>query len=125
MSQNPEIKGYCPVAYFLADKPLEGNPEFNAMHQGKLYHFVSEQAKCEFEENPARFVPAYGGRCAFGMSIEKELEPCPRNFKIIDDRLYLFLRNDETDALELWNREDEAKCIANANNHWKSLQSAN
>ena len=124
MSQSPEIQGYCPVAYFLADEPLEGKPEFNATHKGKLYYFVSEDAKNEFTKNPDRYVPAFGGQCAFGMSIEKELEPCPRNFKIIDDRLYLFLHNEETDAFQLWNKEDESKCLLNANNHWASLQTS-
>ena len=125
MSQSPEIQGYCPVAYFLADKPLEGKPEFNATHNDKLYYFVSDDAKKEFEKNPDKYVPAFGGQCAFGMSIEKEFEPCPKNFKIIDDRLYLFLHNDETDALELWNKEDESKCLSNANKNWTSLQSSN
>lgn len=125
MTQSPEIKGYCPVAYFLADEPLKGKPEFNATHNGKRYHFVSEDAKQEFEKNPDKYVPAFGGHCAFGMSIEKEFEPCPQNFKIIDDRLYLFLHNDDTDARELWNKEDEAKCLANANQHWASRQASN
>lgn len=89
-----------------------------------MYYFVSEEAKHEFEKNPGKYVPAFGGQCAFGMSIEKEFEACPRNFKIIDDRLYLFLHNDDTDALELWNKDDEAKCLANANHHWNALQQA-
>ena len=124
MNQSPEIQGYCPVAYFLASEPLEGRPEIHAAHDGKVYYFVSEDAKQEFEQQPDRYVPAFGGRCAFGMSIEKEFEPCPRNFKIIDDRLYLFLHDDDTNALELWNREDEARCLASANHHWSNLQQA-
>lgn len=124
MTQSPEIKGYCPVAYFAVGKPLEGSPEFSATHAGKLYHFVSAEAKQEFESNPDKYVPAYGGLCAFGMSIDKEFEVCPKNFKIIDGRLYLFLHNDDTDALALWNKENEAKCLANADRHWASLQNA-
>ena len=27
---------------------------------------------------------------------------------------------DDADALELWNNEDEAKCLANAHRHWES-----
>lgn len=121
-SQTPELKGYCPVAYFAVGKPVEGRPKFSSMHNGKTYYCVSEEAKQEFDSNPDRYVPSYGGLCAFGMSIEKEFEPSPTNFKIINDRLHLFLKNDDTDALELWNREDEAKCVANADRHWAARQ---
>ncbi|GAB4152711.1 MAG: hypothetical protein Tsb009_28730 [Planctomycetaceae bacterium] len=119
-NDSPELEGYCPVAYFAAGEPMKGDPQFSSIHEGKLYHFVSEEARQEFNKNPDSYLPAYGGQCAFGMSIDKEFEACPTNFKIIDGRLYLFLKNDETDALKLWNEEDEAKCIANAEKHWLS-----
>lgn len=122
--QTAELKGYCPVAYFALGKPLEGDSQFSSSYEGKLYQFVSEEAKAEFDLHPDKYVPAFGGRCAFGMSIEKEFESCPTNFKIIDERLHLFLKNDETDALELWNNEDEIKCLNNANQYWKKLQPA-
>lgn len=119
-SLKPEINGHCPVAYLAIGEAAAGDPEFSSTHNGKLYHFVSAEAKQEFDNNPEQYVPAFGGLCAFGMSIEKELEPDPANFKIIDGKLYLFLKTDDTDALELWNKEDEAKCLANANRYWSS-----
>tara|TARA_R110002096_G_scaffold227921_6_gene417313 strand:+ start:324 stop:704 length:381 start_codon:yes stop_codon:yes gene_type:complete len=126
MSQThaPELGGYCPVAYFAVGEAMEGKPEFSSTHNSKVYYFVSEAAKQEFDENPEKYVPAYGGLCAFGMSIEKEFEPCPMNFKIIDGKLYLFLKTDDTDALELWNREDESKCIAHADRNWAARTTA-
>lgn len=119
-NQTPELQGHCPVAYFALGKAIQCDSQFTSTHDGKLYHFASEEAKQEFDQNPDKYVPAYGGLCAFGMSIEKEFEPCPTNFKIIDDKLHLFLKNKDTDALALWNKEDEAKCLANANRHWAS-----
>ena len=126
MSQNqtPALQGYCPVAYFAVGKAVEGKPEFTSTHGGQVYQFVNADAKQAFDREPDRYTPAYGGLCAFGMSIEKEFEACPKNFKIINDRLYVFLKNEETDALELWNQEDEAKCLVNADRHWSSRQAA-
>lgn len=124
MPESLQLKGFCPVAYFVAGEALEGDEKFSASHDNKLYYFVSEEAKQEFEKNPAKYLPAYGGYCAFGMSIEKEFEACPRNFKIIDDRLHVFLHNDDTDALALWNQEDESKCLANADRHWSSMNAS-
>ena len=43
----------------------------------------------------------------------------PQFSSIHDGKRHLFLKNDDTDALALWNN-DEAKCIANAQNHWAS-----
>ena len=122
MSQNHscELQGFCPVAYFALGQSMEGSPEYSSTHDGKVYQFAGAEAKQEFDQNPDKYVPAYGGLCAFGMSIDKEFEACPTNFKIIDDRLHLFVKNGETDALELWNKEDEAKCLANADKHWSA-----
>jgi YHS domain-containing protein len=117
----PELNGYCPVAYFAANQALEGNPECTSAHDGKTYYLLNEEVKAEFDSNPEKYLPQYGGRCAFGMSIEKEFEPDPTNFKIIGGKLYLFLKNDETDALELWNKEDEAQCLANAEKYWGKI----
>ena len=122
MAQNhtPELQGHCPVAYFAMNQPMKGDPQFSSIHNGKVYHFVNEEVKQEFDQNPDKYIPAYDGRCAFGMSIDKEFEACPTNFKIINGKLYLFLKNDETNALELWNKEDEVKCLTHADNNWSA-----
>jgi hypothetical protein len=39
----------------------------------------------------------------------------PLNFKIVDGRLFLFYRDQELDALKLWNKEDERALTRNAN----------
>ena len=108
------------MAYFAWGEPTPGNSDYRSSYEGNLYYFVSEEAKQEFDGNPGKYIPAFGGKCAFGMSIEKEFDSDPTNFKIIDGRLYLFLKNDDTDALELWNQEDESKCLAHAEKFWES-----
>ncbi len=118
--QSIALQGNCPVAYVALGKPTQGDSDYSSSYEGKLYYFVSDEAKQEFEQNPEKYIPAFGGLCAFGMSIEKEFESDPTNFKIIDGRLYLFLKDDDTDALELWNKEDESKCLANAKKNWES-----
>lgn len=108
------LNGYCPVAYFVADGPLVGSAEFSSTHNGETYHLVSADAKGMFDADPDKYVPAYGGSCAFGMSINEKFPIDPKNYKVVDDRLFLFLKNDETDALALWNKEDETETIAKA-----------
>ncbi len=115
----PAIEGYCPVAYFAAGKPIRGTPEHASAHRGETYHFVSAEAKAAFDDDPERYVPAFGGSCAFGASIEKTFPVDPTSFKIVDGRLLLFLKNEETDARQLWNEGDEAERLAKADAHWK------
>lgn len=67
-----------------------------------------------FDKDPDKYTPAYGGACAFGMSIGENFPVDPTKYKVVNDRLFLFLKNDETDALELWNKGDEAETIAKA-----------
>ncbi len=114
------LNGYCPVAYFVADGPLMGSAEFASTHNGNTYHLVSADAKGMFDANPDKYVPAYDGACAFGMSIGENFPIDPTNYKVVNDRLFLFLKNDETDALELWNKENEADTIAKADGNFSS-----
>jgi hypothetical protein len=59
--------------------------------------------------NPSKYIPAYGGWCAYGMATEKKFPIDPDYFKVVDNRLFLFLKNKDVDALELWNKEDEGE----------------
>ena len=59
-----------------------------------------------FRVSPEKYLPEYGGWCAFGMSKGEKFPVDPENFKIVDGRLLLFLKNDDVDARELWEKEN-------------------
>jgi len=119
-NNQPALNGYCPVAYFVADGPLVGSAEFASTYNGTTYHLVSADAKNMFDADPEKYIPAFGGACAFGMSINETFPVDPTKYKIVNDRLFLFLKNDETDALELWNKEDQAEAVAKADANYSS-----
>lgn len=116
------LEGYCPVAYFAVNKPIMGKPEFASTHEGVTYHFVSADAKEAFEKSPEKFLPAYGGWCALGMAEQQRFPVDPRNFKIVDGRLMLFLANQDIDALKLWNEGNERELVSKADTFWKSAK---
>lgn len=120
-SSGVALEGYCPVAYFAVDKAVRGKPEFASNFQGVTYYFVSAEAKDAFDENPRKYLPAYGGWCALGMAVGDKFPVDPRHFKIVDDKLLLFLRNKNVDALELWNDGDEKAQLGKAEAHWKTV----
>lgn len=115
------LEGYCPVAYFAINKPVMGKPEHASTYNGVTYHFVSADAKRAFDAAPKKYVPAYGGWCAFGMSVQDKFPVDPRNFKIVDGKLMLFLKNKDVDALAIWNRGNDKDLAKKAGAHWEKV----
>jgi YHS domain-containing protein len=120
-SSGVALEGYCPVAYFAVGKPVLGKSKYASTHEDVTYYFVSKDAKRAFEEYPEKYVPAYGGWCALGMAVEDKFPVDPKNFKIVDGRLMLFLQNKNIDALELWNKDDEKALTDKADAFWKNV----
>ena len=84
------LKGYDPVAYFTAGRPVPGQPDIKTTHGGVTYRFANEQNKRTFITAPDRYVPQFGGFCGNGMVYAIPLGGEPEHFKIIDGRLYVF-----------------------------------
>lgn len=121
-SSGVALEGYCPVAYFAADKAIRGQSKHASTYNDVTYYFVSAAAKKVFDKAPEKYVPAYGGWCAFGMAVEDKFPVDPTNFKIVDGRLMLFLKNKNVDALALWNKGDASELTAKADAHWKKVR---
>jgi YHS domain-containing protein len=68
-SQGVILKGYDAVAYFKQGKPVKGNPEIKSSYQGATYLFASAEDKTDFDKDPAKYSPQYGGFCAYGVSV--------------------------------------------------------
>ena len=118
-SVNPDtteiaIGGYSPVSYFEKQRAEVGSLDHAVTHDGKTYHLASAEQAETFRANPQKYVPAYGGWCAYGTSVGEKFPVDPENFKIVDSRLLLFLKNDEVDARELWEKENVQQCSTKA-----------
>ena len=120
-SSGVALEGYCPVAYFAVNKPVRGKPEFASTYNDVTYYLVSADAKKAFDRYPEKYIPAFGGWCAFGMSVQDKFPVDPTNFKIVNGRLMVFLRNHNVDALDLWNDGNESQLFAKAKAHWMTV----
>ncbi len=116
------VQGYSPVSYIEKGIAEMGSPEFAVTHNGATYYMTSAEQAERFRAEPERYLPEYGGWCAYGMAIGKKFPIDPKTFKLVDGRLMLFLNNGEVDALELWNKENEAKMTRKADRFWDSLE---
>lgn len=85
------VHGYDVVAYFTEGKPVKGDANFSANQSNATYRFASQANLDAFKANPTKYEPAYGGYCAFGVSVGAKFDGDPTLWKIVNDRLYLNL----------------------------------
>ncbi len=114
------LAGYSPVSYLDSNRAEPGSPRFAAEYKGVTYFLASEAQRRSFLASPERYLPAYGGYCAFGCSVNARFIPDPTSFKVIGGRTHLFLKNAEVDARKLWNEADPADVQAKADQFWMS-----
>ncbi|GAB5497595.1 MAG: hypothetical protein Phyf2KO_26750 [Phycisphaerales bacterium] len=115
------LEGYSPVSYFTKGKPELGDPRFAATHNGVTYHLTSQKQLEQFNSNPNKYEPQCGGWCAFGMTVEDKFPVDPTKFRVIDDKLYLYLNNNDINAHELWGEGNDRELVNKAQNHWDKV----
>lgn len=115
------IKGYDPVAYFEMAKPVKGSKSFKATHGGATYQFATKRHLDLFRANPEKYLPEYGGYCAFGMRYGQTSEVDPTAWTVVDGKLYLQY-GQGTQAM--W-RKKPREYIPIANRLWKKLSKTN
>lgn len=116
MQAGPVADGFDLVSYFDAERaPRRGVSAFRASHGGRAFLFASAANRDLFLADPERFLPKYGGLCAFAMASGKRVASNPLNYRIVDGRLYFNLN---TDVQMKWDRDRDAY-IRRANAHWK------
>lgn len=111
--------GYDLVSYHEGEKPVRGNGNHIVEHDGVTYLFQSEDTKRKFAKRPERYVPAYGGFCAYGVAVGKKFVGDPDVYEIVDDRLYLNLDNK---IKGLWTK-DVPGHIQKAEANWSRIRS--
>jgi YHS domain-containing protein len=112
------IGGYDAVAYFTEGKPTRGNGHHVTVFDGVTYLFASEDNKKKFEANRQKYLPAYGGYCAFGVTEEKKFATDPEAWKIVDGKLYLNL---DKDVQAEWEK-DVSGNIRKADSIWPRIK---
>jgi YHS domain-containing protein len=112
------IHGYDPVAYFTESRPVEGSASFEHEFDGTRYRFVSEANRAAFAGAPERYVPQYGGFCAWAVSRGYTADIDPNAWRIVDGKLYL---NYSTRVQRTWEQDVEGN-ISRADAHWPKLR---
>ena len=112
------VNGYDLVSYHTNKRPIRGNGHYVSVHDGVTYTFASEENKGSFDSNPSKYLPAFGGYCAYGASVGKKFVGDPEVWRIVDGQLYLNL---DVSIQSEWLKDVPGR-IKTANTNWKTIK---
>lgn len=84
------LHGFDPVAYQASGRAVAGRPDFEIEHRGSIWRFASAANREAFRDAPAVYEPAYAGFDASAVADGAAAETDPRQFAIVENRLFLF-----------------------------------
>lgn len=121
------ISGYDLVAFHTVKKTLRGDPKISHTYAGAKWLFATEENRKLFESDPDKYLPAWGGHCAWGVSengLSRKL--LSGDFEMIDGKLYLFsLGNSRKSSARddfLYGRWPRDRRIQDGNRYWPELK---
>jgi YHS domain-containing protein len=110
------VQGYDAVSY-EDGTAVKGNAEFTAEYGEATWWFVSAEHRDRFLADPRRFVPAYGGFCAYSIGAGYPATANPKVFAEHGGRLYFFY---DKAARAVW-EQDQLRLIKKADANWPKL----
>jgi len=121
------ISGFDTVAFFTEKKAIPGKPGFEFSYLGAKWLFSSQENLNLFQKNPEKYMPEWGGQCAWAVS-ENLLskKKITDSFEFINGKLYLFsFGNDSKDAAKndfLYGRRRANMRIPDGDKNWLELK---
>jgi len=120
-------KGYVAQGYdvteYFNNKAVKGNKKFTTTYDGAQFKFVSKANLEAFTSSPDKFIPQYGGYCAYAIADKgKKVSVDPETFEIRDGKLYLFYNSWGVNTLEKWNEEGAEGLKKKADVEWQTVR---
>ncbi len=109
------LDGHDVVAYFTQGRHAMGQAQFSSVFEGVSFRFASAAHKALFDQQPAKYLPQYGGFCANGIAYAIPWGGDADSWRIIDGKLYIFGGAGSRDGFLL----DVPANIALADRYWK------
>ena len=114
-------EGYDVVSYFN-NAPKKGDAKFSTSFDGVKFKFSSKENLETFKKNPEKYIPAYGGYCAYAVGVKNEkVSIDPKTFEIRDGKLFLFYNSWGINTLKLWKEEGAEDLKQKADKNWKKI----
>ena len=118
------VDGYDLVSYHQSG-PVEGNKNISFTHMDAIYYFSNVANLALFQAEPEKYLPEYGGFCAYAMLTGDQVNIDPESYKLVEGKLYLYYDGLFGDTLKKWNdksqTETESALISKADKNWQNF----
>ncbi|MGJ4915523.1 YHS domain-containing (seleno)protein [Bradyrhizobium sp. HKCCYLRH2060] len=111
------IDGFDPVSYFVDGKAMPGLPDFEASQGGVVWRFRNEGNRASFLAHPEVYGPQFGGYDPTDVARGVTVAGNPRFFVVVEERLFLFNREETRDAFAA----DPSRYLSRAEARWPAL----
>ena len=102
--QGVAMQGYDVISY-LENRPVKGTNEFRFEYGGVVWYFSKEENRNIFKQDAEKFVPQFGGFCAYAMSKGSAATATPRAYVMEGGKLFLFF---DAASKTMWEQDKSA-----------------
>ena len=112
------LDGHDPVSYFAGSGPVKGLSAISAEFRGERYHFSSADNRERFVADPEKYLPLYGGYCAYAAAKGSLAPGDPTVSRVVGGKLYLNLNRSIAARWE----QDIPEFIRSADANWPKIR---
>lgn len=113
------VHGVDTVALSTLGAVAEGTATYTVVEDGVAYYFATQSSADKFSKNPDRYLPQFGGFCAYAVAFGKKFDGDPQFADIVDGKLYLFVNGAVLAKYKL----DPQRYITDAHKTWPKIRS--
>jgi YHS domain-containing protein len=111
------LDGYDAVGFYTDNKPVKGDAKFQYKYNDAVYYFATQEHLDLFKANPEKYLPQFGGWCAYAVSLGRIAPIDVNNFSIVNGRL--FIQHNQR-AVTGWNKDVPGN-IVKADKYWPDV----
>lgn len=112
------VHGVDPVALSTLGAVAEGTAVHTVVEDGVAYYFATQSSADMFSKDPEKYLPQFGGFCAYAVAFGKKFDGDPQFADIVDGNLYLFVNGDVFAKY----KEDPQRYIRDAKKTWPKIR---
>jgi hypothetical protein len=110
--------GYDVVSYF-SNEAIKGSDKYTFTYDNVKFKFSNEANFNLFKSTPEKYIPQYGGWCAYAIALKnKRVTIDPNTYEIREGKLYMFYKTKFINTYKKWLEKNPKILIHKANVNW-------